>query len=131
MTPTPNSAPPVADLRAAAELVRSKPTITNKYDNAASKLARAWLAENPADDDLTVDQAWLRSVGFVDGDYQGMLTRWFGPLQVEVMPFEVDPQWWICNNQLDYECKPRMTLQTRGAVRRLAAALGLPLKESQ
>lgn len=35
------------ELRAAAKLLQSKNTIANRYDNAGSLLARAYLAEHP------------------------------------------------------------------------------------
>ena len=125
LTPTPpNSAPPVADLRAAAELVRSKPTISNKYDNAASKLARAWLAEHPTDDDDPITPEWLLSVGFkaVPSDMGSTYHDHYQLDLLNLWQFNGGP--WLVNGA-DW-----MEFKTRVDVRRLTAALSLPLKES-
>jgi hypothetical protein len=114
-------------------------------DRDGVTVAKAWLAANPVDDELAVDEDWLRSVGFYDGIIRG-LER----LMVK-MPSLIDSQWLevgpasfshgifhvcrisdemiedeeILEDHVDVNCK------TRGQLRTLAKALGVELREVQ
>lgn len=80
-------------------------------------IAKAYLAEHPADNDEPITDSWLRKIGFQDmetglesQDHVVIVNAWG-------MDFTV------CNG------KPKP--ETRGDVRRLAKALGLELKEQK
>lgn len=98
------------ELRAAAELCRGK-TIANKYDNAASKVAAAWLSEH---DDTPADRDWIRAVwpsaaaqfGF---DYTTITIESYGPKS------------WT---------RAERDSWTRGQVRSLARVVGVTLNET-
>jgi hypothetical protein len=85
------------------------------------KLACAWLAEHPADDGEAIDAAWLKAAGF-DGD-------------AEMKPF--GPGMWLGDLRVHHDWRwswrpgpwPFRAVRTRGDLRRLAAALGIPLRE--
>lgn len=51
-----------SELREAALVIRDKPSISNRYDIAAKKLAEHYLAQR-ADDGELVTEEWLRSLG--------------------------------------------------------------------
>jgi hypothetical protein len=113
------------EIRQAAELVLSKATIANKYDNAAQKVARAYLAEN---DDTAIDEAWLRAVGFEKPPSGGLRIKsphWGSPRHhCRYTQIYADKDgWWV--NGLG--CP---TPKTRGDVRRLCGALGIELQEA-
>ena len=82
-------------------------------------VADAVLAEHPADDGEPVTEAWLRAAGFT-----------VNPLRDRL---EVGPaQWWHfanCVLGIDHHTG-FWTLPTRGHVRRLCAALGIPITET-
>ena len=119
----------MTDLHAAAE------RIVYQWDNHDSqlvenavwgepvpvKLARAYLAEHPADDGELIDRDWLESIGLY-GRSLGQIelshrdgTGWF----FSVLADEHGIYW----STID---KP---FHTRGQLRRLAAALGIELRE--
>lgn len=114
------------ELRAAAELIRSKDSIANRYDNAAWNLANAYLAEHPADDGEPVTEAWCVSAGLIHG-----LPRVSYPRVVSKFGVAVDVTFGkgnVCLWVEDVEAKVGNV--TRGDVRRLASALGIELKAS-
>lgn len=98
-------------------------------------LSRAWLAER---DSTPIDESWLRSIGFVD---RGKFALSLKVNDEEACTFALScsdfqniPCPWEIWNELDdntpsegagLPCQP----ETRGHVRRLAAALGIALKE--
>ena len=91
-----------------------------KFIDAGKKLADAWIAENPADDDEPVSEEWRRSVGFEQTECVVLVLRldfieWYGPKQ--------------SINVGSMIMKGLPNCRTRGALRRLASALGIPLKE--
>lgn len=109
--------------------------------NDLKLLADAWLAEL---DETPVDEAWLRSVGFELSDlFANMLLR---PIEKDAAIVELslsldnDGRWWADlkqglphgdNQKLpdDHVLITSASYSTRGAVRRLAAALGIELGE--
>lgn len=134
-------------LREAALLLRGKNTIANRYDNAGNMLAKAYLAEHPADDDEQVrgNLDRLVSMGFTLHKDEGMETDWSyyvspeatkgGPIcTVEFEPLKGCDGWTIAEPQIgssviDFVQIPEM--QTFGDVRRLCKALGIELKASE
>ena len=71
------------DLGRLAAIVRSKPTIANRYDDAANKLAREvleMLALRKAERELPIDPDWLESVGhsWTRGKLFDSLAAWKG-----------------------------------------------------
>lgn len=71
------------DLGRLAAIVRSKPTIANQYEDAASKLAGdvlALLGRREAERDLPIDSDWLESVGhsWTRGQLLDSLAAWKG-----------------------------------------------------
>lgn len=78
-------------------------------------------AQRPSDDGDPVDEAWLRAVGF--GVY-GLFADRDGGLSLG------DLEWHECRRWL-YGNTPLPDLPTRGHVRRLCAALGIPLTETR
>lgn len=94
------------------------------WNRDAHVLARAYLAANPADDEVEIDEAWLVSVGFaleLDGAiyvlrYPAMRIEW-------AFYDDAPPEFWIANFCLAH-------IKTRGQLRRLAAALNIPLRDA-
>lgn len=92
-------------------------------------LAAAYLAEHPADDGDAVTEEWLWAVGF---DKQGLLwfgggrlylgAKWDGGTHSAEIQVGEGRGYYGCDHTIDLP-KP----QTRGDVRRLAAALGIEL----
>ena len=147
-TPTPtNSAPPMADLRAAAERILSdwndpsiaRPAIAQD-DPLEVQFARAWLVAHPADSDEPITEAWLRACGFKDYAEPSKYCSSYLSLWLErkehnaailavhwALPSNRDGHYWSANSFSLYKAAyPK----TRGDVRRLCAALGVTLKES-
>lgn len=82
------------------------------------RLARAYLAEHPADDGDAVTMEWLRSIGFATAAEACGVAASLGRIEAfSVLP---QPLQWRVNGFKVSE-KP-----TRGDVRRLLAALGIP-----
>lgn len=79
-------------------------------------ILNAYLAEHPEDSDQPVTVEWLRSVGFEAGI--------LGPLHIEYvqLPGGLTRTDWF------YERAMLPAMVTRGHVRRLLAALGIPLE---
>lgn len=111
------------ELREAALLLERKPSIANKYDNAAVKVARAYLAEHRADDDEPVTEEWLRGIGFENSAGRLLLGK------IQFTFFEGWNAWWSFS---DGRGATRLIddVKTRGSVRRLCRALGITLKEN-
>lgn len=121
------------DVRAAAERLRTKwtkPSMCSEYDGTPSPawvedlaiVAEAYLSEHPADGDVEIDEAWLRSIGFTDIDNMS------GGLFVEedcglIVSRGYRGQWLVNGTELYKE------LKTRSDLRRLLAALGIEAKE--
>jgi hypothetical protein len=93
-----------------------------------------WAAEafeHPADDAEPVAEEWLRSVGFVDGgtavwpEMRSQDSQRGGPVcHIHYAPLLGCDGWFVANS--DEGCNVP-TMETRGDVRRLAAALGITL----
>ncbi len=91
-------------------------------------LSRAYLAEHPADEHEAITEAWLRSVGFFER-CEYLVIRPSEPMPIGLRHTKIgfgliDGNWYA--NGLG--CK---TPETRGQLRLLARALGIPLKESE
>jgi hypothetical protein len=132
------------DVKAAAERLLSGIELSDPYsigdiyfskkDGASFSLkdifilAESYLAEHPADDCEPITEEWLRSVGFSDGATGESLwlrckDSQLGHLRHTAMALDLITGNWTANGLGCKECK------TRGDVRRLAAALGIALKE--
>lgn len=92
------------------------------------------LREDPADDDLPIDEAWLRSIGFVDAD----------PLRFALLELQVSdrPAFILIEDDLTAgfaiggTSDPSYThvgegVMTRGQMRVLCRGLGAELKEQK
>lgn len=100
-------------------------------------LARAWLADHPADDSTPVDEDWLRSVGFQSWYRFGVAIAVPAPITGNVWlvctdtPNASDCPWEVWNVHKDEDgdtsdkAMIREEIPTRGSVRRLLAALGV------
>lgn len=122
------------ELRAAAERLLGFDGYYEMQASDGKNLARAYLAEHPADDDEPVTADWLRSVGFkqdADTEYTSddlilapeddqVALHW---MQEGIEPDEIRTIWIVAENEGIYT-----SASTRGALRRLAAALGVTLK---
>lgn len=95
---------------------------TSSFEACGIKLAYAYLAEHPADDELAVDEAWLRSVGFSD-------TKWDGEVELGRLYAHCGTTiaLSLCGEYSDESVA--LPCKTRGDVRRLCKALGIELKE--
>ncbi len=117
------------------------------------KVLAAYLAEHPADDDEPITEEWLRSVGW-QGDRWRLGTATYKELESELVNAKSGdysrtaicahchdsfghpktPELWLqtcgVNTIGDIGCLnfTMGSIKTRGAVRRLCAALGVPLK---
>lgn len=127
------------ELRAAAERLRRAEAVDSlaavygpmaDKDNAGAylrdrnALLAAWFREHPADDELPVTEEWLREVGFGDNgyNYAGSMLR-LGGFEYRTGPSADGwSRWYYCGVLITDE-----NLGTRGHVRRLLAALGIPL----
>ena len=93
--------------------------------DGALRVARAYLSEHPADDCEAIDEEWLRSVGMAhfrgEPDSSGLEIS-NGCTQISR---GYRGQWLVNGAELDDLSWPK----TRGDLRRLAAALGVPLNE--
>jgi hypothetical protein len=114
------------ELRRLATFITRKPSIANRYDDAAAKLARHILAENPADDDEPVSEEWLRSIGFKEGrPWKDSVTS---HLFVQCdLPGRRCLDWCDGRFRLSYMDLSDI-YKTRRDVRRLIAALGVEVK---
>ena len=120
------------DLRAAERLRGLVGCTAIDFENASRDcvadmwlLSSAYLAEHPADDGEAHDPPWLIAVGFAQpqGGFPGTLQ--LGNLRHSTLSrawFLVRP----CLERIPTVLQPK----TRGDVRRLAAALGITLKET-
>ena len=125
------------ELRAAAERLENifamqathfeSVVMTRDQVAGAQDLARAYLAEHPADGDEPITAEWLRAVGFVD-DRTGCPT--LGPIHIR-------PHWAMEGQDSDRELPPYACVRslpipipkTRSDLRKLCSALGIELKE--
>jgi hypothetical protein len=107
------------------------PTGDDADMRAGIALARAWLAEHPADEDTPIDSGWLKEIGFYGypngtdlkiGNYPkgNCLSRMIGERDKYTI-------WAVNSGWLADGAEPR----TRGDLRRLCAALGIELKEGK
>lgn len=97
----------------------------------AMKLALAYLEEHPADDDEPVTEDWLRTICEYEPSEDGgglMITDEMMNLAINFVGSS-DPNIWSAQIGEQGDCWPH-DLHTRGCVRRLCKALGIPLKES-
>jgi hypothetical protein len=99
-------------------LAKSRPAEADAFD-----LALAYLADHPADDAEPVTAEWLASVGFTAGKFPRDLIR--GPV-LRGVSSAGDEYWAIRTYPIPNDAKP----WTRGHLRRLCAALGVPLTEA-
>ena len=96
--------------------------LTDSAQCAAWTLAKAYLAEHPADDEEPVTGDWLLSIGF-EPDATHLVLRRFGPDENgKIQVYLLDRRWLLHGTRIKMLC-------TRGDVRRLCAALRVPLKE--
>ena len=92
----------------------------------ARKLARQYLAEHPADSDLPVTEEWLRSVGFRT---DRVLPQQCVTIDSADSECDSDITYWIFpdNEEPLLHAEGNVRPATRGAVRLLCRALGIPL----
>ena len=113
------------ELRAAAErLLQGARAYRDGLHNQQLDLqnvADAYLREHPADDEQLIDEAWLRSVGFIN-TWGDKFRNVSGDIDIVV-----DGETVMLAYRSDYY--DTATKATRGDLRRLAAALGIELKE--
>ncbi len=118
------------ELRAAAEMVVATgmhKDWADTIDAGAVEVCRDWLKDHPNDDNEPVTEGWLRAVGFrfLAGYGRG---EWvIGDTR------ETLPQVLSCSQDFltwTYGCCHVVPPVTRGHVRRLCLALGIPIKES-
>ena len=97
-------------------------------ERAQEILAEAWLAEHPADDAEPITPRWLVEIGGVRNDHPQKTT--FNPAGdgIPIGLWEVNDGWKAMLLIVEHHaCTIVRGLQTRGSVRRLAAALNIPL----
>lgn len=99
-------------------------------------LARAYLAEHPADDAEPVTAEWLRSVGFCremqPASSNNLTIRHGSAIVTRWMNSDNVPRWSVrmyADETPDW-VPPCIQPKTRGDVRRLCKALGIELKEA-
>jgi hypothetical protein len=120
------------ELRAAAKLLVAKESIANRYDNAGVRLAKAYLAEHPVDEDEPVTREWLLSVGFREiGAECKQMVICLGPGACNWLSIDEDG---YVSVQADGAGQGRLAIgslkaRTRSDVRRLCAALGISVKD--
>lgn len=123
---------PSDELRAAAKLIASKPAIANQYDDAACKIALAYLAEHSDDDCEPVTEEWLVAVGaeMLDSENDDRLFGWYdvdsGELRLQL---ENCDGVWMASFADEYPWPD--DIYVREQVRRLCDALWIELKETQ
>lgn len=110
----------VCENQAHLYILRVKGHVGQTIERDRGILARAYLAEHPADDGEAVTAEWLEVVGLSDAIE---LPEQFG---IQFYPDGYAGLWYYYGpgKDLRIECK------TRGDVRRLCKALGIELKES-
>lgn len=93
----------------------SKPHLRGESDELIVKVARAYLAENPADDAEPITAEWLEACGFTQ--------------EIDAASFAPDKRTWsVCiEGGSNYASLPDQF--TRGQLRRLAEALGIELRK--
>jgi hypothetical protein len=89
------------------------------------KLAEAWLAEHPEDDDDGLSVEWLLSVGFTPGNFDSMQIYHTTELLRIIVGGNESERWLRVGAALI------CTSPTRGDVRRLARALRVELGEGR
>lgn len=87
-------------------------------------LAQAYLAEHPADENEPITEEWLRSAGFIwqSTDTYELHSGAFGNDYLRYTKIAFRAGLWYANGLGCADCK------TRGDVRRLCSALGIPLR---
>lgn len=128
------------EIRAAAERLRRLANATNDDDPASLypetanhmedlwMVAEVFLSAFPADDDEPLSEPWLLSVGFEDRGHELVLQpALMGPTIRYLKTFrEFTPGWYVGEARIWRDD----TARTCGQLRRLCAALGIPLKET-
>lgn len=119
------------ELKQAAELLRRYTCFENV--NAPDRfvmqqmwvLARAYLAEHPADEEEIITEEWLESIDFERVDLEGCVPyEWFKHKTCGLILWDSSYDDWIVNC-FDQEGIRPNSITTRGQVRRLLAALGV------
>lgn len=110
----------VGDGEAVAQAYRAYPSPHMQRYGDIVMLADAWIAEHPADDGDPVDEAWVKGLGFEQYEY--VPYTWLKCGHLQYVPSR-DPPFCIVGGW------PVIRVETRGHVRRIAAALGIELKE--
>jgi hypothetical protein len=106
------------ELRATAELVVHGTTFDQMPDwmVAARRVATAYLAEHPADDAEDVTGDWLKSLGIVRACFEDKCYGYHHKKRCHTL-----------NLRTDRGSVSNIDVFTRGDVRRLLTALGIPL----
>lgn len=89
------------------------------FDGDVQYIANRIVAEHPADEGEPITDAWLREIGFVDGNMPGDLTS--SPI-VRGISTRSGEYWVVRSYPLPYVPK------TRGQLRKLLEALGVETK---
>ncbi len=125
----------VNELRAAAERVIQQ---VREYDSAgvamlwehkAKAVAEAYLAEHPADDGDGLSVEWMQAVGFVQSG--GGWWRLGEGTNSMALDYHDNTEVGDVFRLPSGSYTPGINVQTRGQLRRLCAALGVPLKEGK
>lgn len=118
----------VYDLRLTAELAVNYAdhdwTLDEAERQSIGRLGRAWLADNPADNDEPLTDDWLNGLSGRSWDHRGYSVE-IGQLEYEL---------WAERAGGPVELRPYhtgKTLFTRGDVRRVCQAIGLDLSEGR
>lgn len=123
-----------AELRAAAERLRNKkhtlPYDIGYYNSDRGLVVKAYLAEHQSEDDEPVTESWLSSIGFRVCEHC-LLADSCGVGPIYTLELDLNGG---CDGATIWQgdfCISILMPETRGAVRRLCAALGVELKEQQ
>ncbi len=93
------------------------------YRMDVHRVAQAYLAEHPEDDDVEIDESWLTVVGKWDADGCNFD---LGPVDNLILQMEDDVAWLCSDDTVPVRIGVK---ENRGSVRRLCRALGVELKE--
>ena len=95
-----------------------------------TELAGAWLTDNPADDDEAITAEWIVSIGAKATDHKDKFRFYRSEYAVTIGLWSVSDGWKaMLEHREEWATCIVRGLKTRGAVRRLASALGIQLKE--
>ena len=133
-----------ADDPAASALARA---MIHDVGTVSRAIVSGKIAANPADDAEPISEDWLRSVGFDDvhrgtiANYLSILSSPLNPdadiVELRIQEDDLRTDVWVVslwqggglNEVEDAVCLTGVVFKTRGAVRRLASALGIILQE--